>query len=41
MDVTRKSHGGARPLARGEAPRKVTSGDIVGMFQRHAEMSEG
>jgi predicted TIM-barrel fold metal-dependent hydrolase len=40
VDVTPKSHGGARPLAKGEAPRKVTSGDIVGMFQRHAEMQE-
>jgi hypothetical protein len=37
VDVTLKSHGGARPLAAGEAPRKVTSGDIAGMFDRHAE----
>jgi hypothetical protein len=36
VDVTPKSHGGARPLAAGEAPRKVTSGDIVGMFAKIA-----
>lgn len=37
VDVTVKSSGGAAPLAEGELPRPVTSGDIVGMFQAHAE----
>lgn len=32
-----KSSGGAVPLAEGETPRPVTSGDIVTMFLAHAE----
>jgi hypothetical protein len=37
VDVSVKSSGGAAPLAAGEEPRPITSGDIVGMFQKHAE----
>jgi predicted TIM-barrel fold metal-dependent hydrolase len=37
VDVSYKSSGGAAPLAAGEAPRPVTSGDIARMFQMHAE----
>ena len=37
VDVSVKSSGGAAPLAAGEAPRPITSGDIVGMFEKHAE----
>jgi predicted TIM-barrel fold metal-dependent hydrolase len=36
VDTTPKSQGGAAPLAAGEK-RVVTSGDIVGMFTKHAE----
>jgi hypothetical protein len=36
VDTTPKSKGGAAPLAAGDT-RVVTSGDIVGMFTRHAE----
>jgi len=32
VDVTPRSYGGARPLAEGEKPRVVTSGDIARMF---------
>jgi hypothetical protein len=31
------SGGGAAPLAPGEKPRTITSGDIGAMFQKHAE----
>ncbi len=37
VDTSPKSCGGAAPLAEGEEPREVTSGDIVQMFTRHAE----
>jgi predicted TIM-barrel fold metal-dependent hydrolase len=37
VDVSFHSQGGAAPLADGETPRAVTSGDITRMFQRHAE----
>ena len=37
VDVSVKSSGGAAPLAEGETPRPVTSGDIVAMFLKHAE----
>jgi predicted TIM-barrel fold metal-dependent hydrolase len=38
VDTTPQSHGGARPLAEGEAARKVTSGDVMGMFSIQAEV---
>jgi hypothetical protein len=31
------STGGAKPLAEGEKPRPVTSGDVVAMYAKHAE----
>ena len=37
VDVSVKSSGGAAPLAAGATPRPVTSGDVVAMFQQHAE----
>jgi predicted TIM-barrel fold metal-dependent hydrolase len=37
VDTTPKSSGGAAPLAPGEAPREITSGDIVRMFTKQAE----
>ncbi len=37
VDVSIKSQGGAAPLAPGEKPRIVTSGDIMYMFQKHEE----
>ncbi|KHK90141.1 amidohydrolase family protein [Novosphingobium malaysiense] len=38
VDTSVKSvGGGAAPLAAGETPRPVTSGDIVAMFQKHSE----
>lgn len=37
VDVSVKSSGGAAPLAAGEEPRAVTSGDIMGMFAKHAQ----
>jgi predicted TIM-barrel fold metal-dependent hydrolase len=36
VDTSYQSSGGAAPLAAGERPRPVTSGDIVKMFQIHA-----
>jgi predicted TIM-barrel fold metal-dependent hydrolase len=36
VDVSPKSFGGATPLAAGEAPRPVTSGDIAKMFMAQA-----
>jgi hypothetical protein len=35
VDTTPISTGGARPLAEGEAPRPVTSGDLFKMFAHH------
>ena len=40
VDVSVKSQGGAAPLAPGEKPRIVTSGDIVGMFKKHEETAD-
>ncbi|BFM07762.1 amidohydrolase family protein [Halioxenophilus aromaticivorans] len=40
VDVTPKSSGGASPLAEGEAPRRIVSGDLVKMFKHHAEAAE-
>ncbi len=37
VDTTPTSSGGATPLAKGEALRPVTSGDIVNMFMAHAK----
>ncbi len=37
VDTTPKSSGGAAPLAAGEEPRTVTSGDIMRMMQEHAK----
>ena len=37
VDISVKSSGGAAPLAAGERPRPITSGDIVDMFRTHAE----
>ena len=37
VDVSVRSSGGAAPLADGAEARAVTSGDIVGMFMKHAE----
>jgi hypothetical protein len=37
VDTTEKSNGGAAPLAEGEEPRTVTSGDIARMMQEHAK----
>lgn len=39
VDTTPKSSGGAAPLAAGETPRAVTSGDIAAMFMQHADVS--
>jgi len=37
VDTTLISTGGAAPLAAGEKPRPVTSGDVVAMYSKHAE----
>jgi predicted TIM-barrel fold metal-dependent hydrolase len=37
VDTTPKSNGGAAPLAEGETPRTITSGDIMRMMQEHAK----
>ncbi|WP_297489152.1 amidohydrolase family protein [Acidocella sp.] len=37
VDTTPKSSGGAAPLAEGETPRTITSGDIMRMMQEHAK----
>ncbi|MDE8654561.1 amidohydrolase family protein [Novosphingobium album (ex Liu et al. 2023)] len=37
VDTTLISTGGAAPLAEGEEPRPVTSGDVVAMYKQHAE----
>ncbi len=40
VDVTPNSFGGGeKPLADGEAPRPITSGDVVSMFTRHRKAS--
>jgi len=38
VDTTLISTGGAAPLAAGEVPRRITSGDIAEMFAKHAEL---
>ena len=35
VDTSPKSSGGRAPLAPGEKPRPITSGDIMGMFAKH------
>ncbi len=37
VDVTPKSSGGAAPLAEGETPRVITSGDLMRMFSHHSK----
>jgi predicted TIM-barrel fold metal-dependent hydrolase len=37
VDTTVRSAGGAAPLAAGEKPRAITSGDVNAMFKKHAE----
>jgi predicted TIM-barrel fold metal-dependent hydrolase len=37
VDTTPRSCGGAKPLAEGEAKRRVTSGDLMRMFAHHAQ----
>lgn len=37
VDTTPKSSGGAAPLAAGETPRTITSGDIMRMMQEHSK----
>ena len=37
VDTTPRSSGGAKPLADGEATRRVTSGDLMRMFAHHAQ----
>jgi predicted TIM-barrel fold metal-dependent hydrolase len=37
VDTTPRSSGGAKPLAPGEKPRVVTSGDLMRMFAHHAK----
>lgn len=39
VDVTPKSSGGAKPLAEGEMPRPITSGDLMKMFAHHSKAS--
>ena len=40
VDTTPISSGGAAPLAAGEKPRPITSGDMASMFQRHVGPKE-
>ncbi|CAN7543220.1 amidohydrolase family protein [Phenylobacterium sp. LjRoot219] len=37
VDTSIRSGGGAAPLAAGESRRPVTSGDVIGMFSKHAD----
>jgi hypothetical protein len=37
VDVTPRSYGGEAPLAAGDRPRVVTSGDVIRMFTRQSE----
>ena len=34
IDITLRSYGGAKPLAPGEKPRVITSGDMINMFNK-------
>jgi hypothetical protein len=37
VDTTPKSYGGEKPLAEGEAQRRIVSGDLMKMFAHHAQ----
>jgi len=37
VDTTTRSSGGVAPLAKGETPRVITSGDLMRMFSHHAK----
>jgi hypothetical protein len=37
VDITPRSYGGAKPLAEGESPRVITSGDLAKMFAHHSK----
>lgn len=37
VDTTPQSYGGEKPLADGEAPRRIVSGDLMDMFAHHAQ----
>jgi hypothetical protein len=37
VDTTPRSAGGAKPIADGDATRRVTSGDLMRMFTHHAQ----
>lgn len=39
VDITLHSYGGAAPLAKGEAPRRVTSGDLAKMFEKQSKVA--
>ena len=39
VDVTMRSFGGAAPLAPGEKPRPITSGDVLEMYNRHRKIA--
>jgi hypothetical protein len=39
VDITPISTGGAAPLTAGEAKRRVTSGDIMKMFQQREKVA--
>jgi hypothetical protein len=40
VDTAPKSTGGAKPLAEGEVPRPITSGDLMKMFAHHAKADQ-
>ncbi len=40
VDTTPVSYSGARPLAEGEAVRRITSGDLAKMFAHHSEVEK-
>jgi hypothetical protein len=40
VDTTPTSLGGESPLAKGEEPRRITSGDLMRMFAHHAKEAE-
>ena len=40
VDTTPTSLGGEKPLAEGEEPRRITSGDLMKMFAHHAKEAE-
>lgn len=40
VDTTPRSCGGAKPLAEGEALRRITSGDLMRKFSHHAQSGD-